>query len=386
VPRQLPESWLLAYLAYTHESKSPEIFHLWTGISIIAGALQRKVWFDMAYYKLYPHHYIVLVSPPGRCAKTTAMAIGRSMTKKVDYYPFAVESTSREKLIKSMSQSLKNGQSVLNVHAGEFASFFATSAEKMLVFLTDIYSAQETWAHETISGQLSEIRGPFLNLLAATTPDSLERDVAVAAVGVGLTSRIIFVYEDTPRTQPWRPKLSDSQRALGQLLMSDLAHIATLQGEFAITPEFDDAFQAWEDQHTVEFNTTDSPLLDDYFERKSDHLKKLCMVISAAYKDELVLTKHDLDLALTTLAQAEQRMSSVFSGVGKNPLIRDINDVLVDFLSSPAGFTRGEIALRFSHSLRLEEVDEVLTTLQVRGQIILRDGRYYAVGGNNGKL
>ena len=381
MPRQLEGyNWLEAYLAYTNESKSPEIFHLWTGISIIAGALQRKVWFDMGYYKLYPNLYIVLVAPPGRCAKSTAMAIGRGMTTEVEYYPFAVESTSREKLIKSLSLNYKDGQSVLNVHASEFASFFATSAEKMLVFLTDIFFAQETWTHETLSGSTAQIKGPFVNVLAGTTPESLERDVAVSAVGVGLVSRIVFVYADTPRKRKWRPELSPDQVKLGDMLKADLKYISEhFKGPFTFTESWNQAFQAYEDSQVDNPNQTGQSALDQFYERKSDHIKKIAMVLSAARKDTMILTEEDLQLTLETLAVVEKRMGEVFRGVGKNPLARDINDVLVEVLSDPAGVTRGELLLRFQTSLRIDELDEVLTTLQIQGKLILRDGRYYPV-------
>lgn len=377
---RLLDNWLLSYLAYTNESKSPEVFHLWTGISIIAGALQRKVWFDMGYYKLYPNLYIVLVAPPGRCAKSTAMAIGRGMTSDVDYYPFAVESTSREKLIKSLSQNLKDGQSVLNVHASEFASFFATSAEKMLVFLTDIFFAQDSWAHETLGGVTAHIKAPFLNLLAGTTPESLERDVAVSAVGVGLVSRIVFVYADTPRKRKWRPQLSDDQIKLGELLKQDLKYISEhFKGPFVFTPDWDEAFQEYEDSQVDNPNKTGQDALDQFYERKSDHIKKIAMVLSAARKDDMVLTAEDLALTLHTLESVEARMSEVFKGVGRNPLVRDINDVLAEVLTDQAGVTEGELLTRFQSSLRLEELKEVMTTLQIRGDVILRDGRYFYV-------
>lgn len=377
MPRLLPD-WLEAYLVYTNESKSPECFHLWTGISIIAGALQRKVWFDMGYYQLYPNLYIVLVAPPGRCAKSTAMAIGRGMTEMVDFYPFAVESTSREKLIKSMSMNLKDGQSPLNVHASEFASFFATSAEKMLVFLTDIFFAQKEWAHETLGGGTSLIKGPFLNLLAGTTPESLERDVAVSAVGVGLVSRIVFVYADTPRKRKWRPELSKEQVELGELLKHDLKHISEhFKGPFAFTESWDNAFQEFEENQADNPNVTGQPALDQFYERKPDHVKKIAMVLAASYKDDMVLDANDLAVTLAQLDKVEARMGEVFRGVGKNPLARDINDILIEVLSAPGGISRGELLLQFQTSLRIEELDEVLTTLQVQGQLILRDGRYY---------
>lgn len=344
---------------------------------MIAGALQRHVKFPMGYYNLYPNMYIVLVGPPGKCKKSTAMAIGRSTSRQIiDEYNFAVDSTSREMLIKRMSGNFKNEQSVLNVHSKEFASFFATSQEKMLVFLTDIYECPDHWTHETISGSTNKITAPFLNVVAGTTPSSLQTDIPVEAIGVGLTSRIIFVYEDTPRVRPWRPSISPDQEKIGQMLAADLAHIYNLSGDYTIDSSFDKAFQLWEDANTMEPNPTKDSRLDGYFERKPDHIKKLCMILAAAQRDDLVLTEEDFYLSLATLDHVEKRMLDAFNVVGRNPLVGDTNAMLAEILSSPSGVTKSEFVQRFRVNLRFEEIEEILLTLVASGQIILRDGRY----------
>lgn len=380
MPRLLP-NWLEAYLVYTYSSESPELFHLWTGISMIAGALQRHCWFDMGYYDLYPNLYVVLVSPPGRCKKSTAIRTGRRLAAGIDDYIFGVDSTSREKIVQNMAKSFKNNQSPLTIHSSEFASLFATSKENMLIFATDIYECPPEWTHDTVGNKEQKIKAPFLNILAGTTPESLVRDVPVEAIGVGLMSRVIFVHEDTPRHRHWRPTLTPEQLKLREMLMNDLKHIhEVIKGPYQITEDFDALFEKWNATRATNFNPTHDARLDSYFDRKPDHLKKVCMIVAASLHDEMILTADDLALTMNLMEQVEARMPLAFLSIGRNPLTQDISNVLGDILSQPGGVSEGELMNRFRHNVRLDELREILTTLLVGGHVVIRDGRYFNAG------
>ena len=192
------ESWIKAYLAYTAESESPEEYHTWTAISVIAGALRRHVFFDMSYFMLYPNMFIVLVGPAGRCKKSTAMRLGRELLIQVPGMEFTSDSTTRERLIQDLSQAYKDGQSALTAYSSEFASLLTSSGMDMVVFLTDIFDCPTEWTHKTKSGGTNKIKSPFLNLEGATTPDWISKAMPLDTIGIGLTSRMIFVYQDVP--------------------------------------------------------------------------------------------------------------------------------------------------------------------------------------------
>ncbi len=58
-------NWLEGYYHYTKHSEAPDLFHFWTGVSVVAGALRRQVWIDQRYFQWTPNFYIVLVGPAG---------------------------------------------------------------------------------------------------------------------------------------------------------------------------------------------------------------------------------------------------------------------------------------------------------------------------------
>ncbi len=371
------DDWLKAYLVYTNESESPDEYHLWSGISNISAVLRRRVWFDMRYFALYPNMYIVLVSPPGRCKKSTAMRIARSVLKPVPGIELSSDSTTRERLIQDLATSYKDGYSAMTAHSSEFGTMLTSSGMDMVVFMTDIFDCPIDWSHRTKISGINEIKAPFLNLLAGTTPDWMSKAMPLDTVGIGLTSRISFVYQDTPRIRGWRPELSPAQKDLAQILTEDLAHIATLSGEYSFEPDADAMFDQWYRHQIANPNVTGDPRLNGYYERKPMHLIKVAMIISASRRDELVITSADLTLAMEFYANIESRMHKVFAGVGRNPLNMDTEDLLARLLSNPSGVSKEEIVSSMRYSLRLEEINEVLDTLTIAGKIILRGGRYY---------
>lgn len=364
-------SWIDAYLVYTAESESPEEYHTWTAISCIAGALRRRVFFDMGYFILYPNMYIVLVGPAGRCKKSTAMRLGRGMLSQVPGLDFTSDSTTRERLIQDLSQAFKDGQSALTAYSSEFASLLTSSGMDMVVFLTDIFDSPSEWSHKTKAGGTNKIKSPFFNLEGATTPDWISKAMPLDTVGIGLTSRIIFVHQDTPRRKPPFPKLSDAQKMVGELLAKDLITIGTnIAGEYVLETDAERLYTEWYEDRVEQPNITGDPRLSGYFERKPMHLLKLAMIVAASYRDETIITEHDLKQAMALFDRVEVRMPKVFASVGRNPLNADKEEVL-EAIRMSGGMTMGQLLDKFGYALRKEEMAEVVETLMLIKKIKL---------------
>jgi hypothetical protein len=363
-------NWIQSYLVYTHESESPEEYHKWVAISAIAGAVRRKVFYDMGYFLIYPNMYIVLVGPAGRCKKSTAMRIGRGLLQEVPGLNFTTDSVTRERLIQDLSQSFVDGHSSMTAYSSEFASLLTSSGMDMVVFLTDIFDSPSEWSHRTKIGGTNKIKAPYLNLIGATTPDWISKAMPLDTVGIGLTSRIIFVYQDTPRVRPPRPKLTPGQMKLRELLVHDLTMMAQLQGEYKFdSPETEQAHDEWYQARTLNPNPTGDHRLDGFYERKPVHVIKLAMLIAASFRDELIITNDDFQLALGIFEQAEERMLKVFANVGKNPLALDYDMICAAIAKSENGLSLAELMTSFQHSVRKDELNEVLETLVLSEKI-----------------
>lgn len=366
-PRELP-NWLQGYLLYTNENESPIEYHTWCALSTIAGVLRRRVWFDMTYFKLYPNLYSILVGPAGRCKKSTAMRMARELLTAVPGVQFTADSITREKLIQDLTQSRVDDHSSMTAYSSEFASLVASSGMDMIVFLTDIYESPDEWSHKTKMGGTLKIIAPCLNLLGATTPDWISSAMPLDTIGLGMTSRIIFVYQDTPRVRPPFPKLSNAQRDLKPMLGNDLVAMSCLHGEYQFTNEAYNLYVKWYTERLQNPNPTGDRRLDGYFDRKPMHVIKVCMCIAASKRDELVMQLEDLQDAFVLLETTEARMPKVFASVGRNTLSADMF-AIEEMIATRKSVSYQDILGRFRHNVHKEELDEILTTLAALGHI-----------------
>lgn len=302
--------------------------------------------------------------------KTSASRIGRELIEQVPGLKFSVDSLTREKFILDFSQSYADGQSAVTAYSPEFASFFASSGADMAVFLTDIYECPTKWAHSSKMGGTQTIQAPCLNLLACTTPESMQKSLPLEAIGLGLTSRIVFPHAELPRERPWRSRKSAEQMAIEKMLVNDLMVISTIAGEFDFTPEADAVYDKWNRAYK---QNPHSECTDDrlrpYFSRKHTHILKLCMVLSASRRNNRVMELSDLEDAHAILHEAESFMPKAFAGVGASPLAGPY-DRVIDLIShSQEPVDHMQIVDRLKRDLRREEVDEILETLSMIGDV-----------------
>ena len=54
-----------SYTSATQDDRSPEIYRKWSGISLVAGAMERKVWVKTGMNRTYCNLYVLLVGPSG---------------------------------------------------------------------------------------------------------------------------------------------------------------------------------------------------------------------------------------------------------------------------------------------------------------------------------
>ena len=180
--RQLND-WLSAYIEYTDETEPPLSYNVWTGVSLIAATLERRVHLKWGFDRIYPNMYIVLIGPSGKCRKGSAMNVGKDIIKDVGIQ-LTSESVTREALIRCMQRAVmdyidpytKNVEfhCALTAMSPELSVFLGQSDVKFLADLTDWYDSVDKWTYETKGAGTDEIKGVCFNLLGATAPDWLQ--------------------------------------------------------------------------------------------------------------------------------------------------------------------------------------------------------------------
>lgn len=367
--------WLEKYLDFTERSEPPYLYRLWCGISTIAAVLQRKCFLPWGTLTFYPNLYVVLVGPPGRTRKGTAMGPALDLLYEIDL-PLAAEATTREALIRSLFNSQatvvepETGESYthssLTIFSGELTVFLGYQNQQLMSDLSDWFDCRKKWTYNTKTQGSDDVRGVWVNMLGATTPELIRSTLPMDAIGGGLTSRIIFVNEDQKgRIEP-APFLSKEQLDIRRKLLYDLEQIHLLKGSFKVDNEFLERWCEWYKDQDENPPFSDK-FFDGYLSRRANHVMKLSMVISAARRNSMEIYLQDFEDALTTLQQTEVKMTQTFQGVGKSPASDLLSSIMVT-IGNEGKISRAELLRQHYRDVGSDvNLDQIIQTLESLG-------------------
>jgi hypothetical protein len=385
--RKLP-NWIDAFMLYTENTEPPELFRKWTAISCIAAAMQRKCMIEWGTaLTFYPNLFVVLVGPSAT-GKGTAMNPGLDIISDLPSIRLSANATSLQALIRHLKDTnltdidLNTGEqtyhSSLTIFSKEFTVFLGYHNRELMSSLCDWYDCDKKWSYDTISRSKEEIVGVWVNLLGGTTPDLIQSSLPIESIGGGLTSRIIFIYEEKKAKLVTMPVQTSKELELRELLVYDLEKISMLSGKFNYTKGFIDLWTEWcinAEKHPPFYDSK----FEGYMGRRRTHLMKLSMIMSASHgRHDLNLTADDLQEAIETLNEAEVKMEGVFKGVGKSDIASLINrstNFLLNSRRKEVPFP--EFSRRFSNDMDKLTMDRVLNTLEASeiAKVIYRPGQ-----------
>lgn len=215
----------------------------------------------------------------------------------------------------------------------ELGTFLKMEDAALVDVLISMWDGQlETWGHKTKSSGNIEIKNPWLNLIGCTTPTWMSQHFSEAAIGGGLTSRIMFVYGESKRhlvAYPDEHENDANYYSYKKRLVADLQEIAMLSGPYNIDKEARQWGREWYEKlwssRPIDMaNDRYSP----YISRKQTHMHKLAMVLAASQRSEMVIKREDLVQADKLLTSIEPHMIKVFESVGVIDQSRHIASIL----------------------------------------------------------
>lgn len=375
--------WITKFLEYQENSEPPKLYKEWVGMSTIAAVLQRKCRLPWGNLTFYPNLYVVLVGPSGKCRKGTAMNVGKSFLRELGI-ELTAEAITREALIKDIAESSNSEITIegkamihcsLTIFSPELAVFLGYENKQLMSDLTDWYDCADRWTYRTKGQGVDEIIGMWVNLLGATTPELIQAQFPQDAIGGGLSSRIIFVYEDQKSKSVATPFLEDRHLDLERWLIGQLDDMSMLKGDYTWNEEFLEKWVEWyhyQDNH---------PAIKDerfrgYIHRRPNHILKMCMILSASERDDMVITGKIFDRALDLLKRTERKMPKTFSGHGRARFSGVLSEILT-YVSDKGKVSRQDIMEHFFYDIEGDRhLDSMISMLKGTGYVKIRtDGQ-----------
>ena len=335
-------NWLTSYLEYTEETESAKIFHKWVGLSMLASALRKKTWFNLGRLKVYPNLYIVLVAEPGIARKTQAISYGTRILNNVPSIIMSADAITREALLEDLEECADDAQmpdgtifkhSSLSVISREFESFLGQKKEntKMLVLLTDLFDCEELpFKYRTKHSGSSTAPAVYLNLLAATTPESLASSLPSIAIGGGLTSRTMYVFAEEKNHKEAIPEETPRVLELKFSLIKELSKIARIVGPYNFSPDSKEKWIKWYNEYEERSSARlcKDPAFHSWYSRKPTYIIKVAMNLTAAKRDGMVIEWTEFKEAIEMIEEAELKMGKAFTAVGRSEITSDVQKVM----------------------------------------------------------
>lgn len=374
--RNFPD-FIEAYVRYTKNQESSEKIHRWVAISIIAGALERKVFMPRGYYTLFPNLYVFIIGASGVVRKSTSTGIGVDLLRYLEDFNMMSERMTASSLIMQLERSGSkysvNGrevqQSAVYCYASELSVFLQEVYGSISELLTTFYDcsphdASKPWVYETKGEGKIRVFGPCLNILGASTPTWLVRCIPASEMEGGFSSRVVFVVENEPPKKfvAW-PSVDELTASLRPRLIEDLKRIHALTGAVTVTDDARLWFESWYEAHVRALVAQKDLRFSGYFGRKSDTILKVAIVLSVSEGDSLELRTEHLERAAALLQQLEGSMFDAFGASGENENSKKLR-VVWDYLAARGEVCHSELLKNFWRDIDHKTMITLMEDLQ----------------------
>ena len=323
------------FLELTEGISSPELFRLWSAISLVAGALERRVWVDTKRGVIHPNLYTLLVAPPG-VGKFIINTVRELWSEtlipdsKLLAYKVAPDNMTKAALIDRLAKSKQillttKGPTIeyhsLLVAAEEFGVLLPGWDNEFIGTLNSIYNNPTVpFSEERRHGLAKEVSIPLpcLNILGGAQPLWLGLTMPEEAWGMGLMSRIIMIYSSEGKQQSIFYE-GEVNHTIRKSLLKRLGKLSILHGSIQFTDEAKDYFENWWDGGKGGKPVPEHSKLANYRNRRPVHAVKLAMISSLARSDDMTISLWDIRRALSWMFRAERIMPDVFRDmIGKS--------------------------------------------------------------------
>lgn len=377
------------YLTLMENTESPRQFLIWSLIAASAALLGRNAaFYSGPNHTVTPNIFVVLLGPAGVRKSTAINYIEKLIVNSTINFGPTDSGGQRHGIMSALTglhrvdfrehrRQVDSGPltpamihqrsaSDMMLLAPELGRLMGSSSREMADFLIDLYDGAKI-DYQTKAGE-TKLHRPLVTLLGATTPSSLASILPENAVGHGILSRIVFIYEEQIyKIVPLPPEPDEAWYDSRSAFVRRLRWIDGNRNDFGFTAA---ARTAYTDLYTY------SPLIEDprlasYKERRPTHLIKVSMALAALRTDTTII-ESDVLLAHELLHAAEPRMHKALEHFGRNRIFQG-RMLMLEYLKATGGnrnATHAELRAAAASELNHKEAAEAIESMIASGELI----------------
>jgi hypothetical protein len=382
------------FMAYTEGMQSCLLYRKWCAITMVAGAMERRIKAISGRDTNYANLYVMLVGPPGSGKSVINvvrdlwdMTHGELGSERA-FYCGANDSTRA-----ALFDALNNASQIhtatqfkyhcLLLPIEEFSNSFSKFEADILAFLTTIYDAPphfKEWRRKT--GE-TRIDYPLITALFGYQPALLAKILMKDAQDQGFLRRSILVWNETAdRISPFNS--SSINMALQTDICERLSEISMIYGEMNWSQEAKDYLTKW---HLA--GGPPRPLHEDlknYNTSRSQFVMKLSMIASMSESSSMSIQLSHVERALQWLLEVEDVMPNAFNSAKGDSEIRVVRKFYAAMLKQMA--SGRPITDNFVNGWLMGEVKPhiipyIINNLVARGIIARKEDKTWRITGKS---
>lgn len=404
MPRTLRHGWIETYTATVEKlTDSPANYTRWVAATVVGAALKRHVWIGRGSWKLYPNLFTFLIGQPA-IGKGAAIEPGVSLIEKAKTSNILSDRLTmewvKETLSKGFAAPPRTGpggivysQDASCLLVAPELGVFLRHPEEELPDLAELWQCK-TNMYATRGKGFLQITNPCPSFLAGCSPGWLKDSIPSNAAIGGFTRRVNFIFSNEQKfDNVWPDTIDWLTLPPALLLTSELVEISKLRGEYKFDNDAKPIFERiYKDAKTSTDFSDEATTF--YTASRWVHAAKLAMCIAASNKEDLVITKDEMQAADDYTADVKNDLKQVFRSVGSSDMMGAADKVL-KFIESSGSCTINQLMGAVWRDCSRPELDVILVTLRDAGLVdettlqnrtVLRCKGTAGVGGGKSKV
>lgn len=237
-------------LEHTKEYESSSAFWKWSGYTAVGAVLRDNCYRRVGEKKICANIYTLLLAPSAEHRKGSPVELCETLVEKTHTTKVisgrasiqgVLDELARGETDRTTGQLILGGSAIFS--ATELSAGIVNDPEAIKI-LTDIYEYKEEYTSRLRGTGVFRIKNNCLSMLAASNEDMLKDIYDATAIFGGLLGRTFLIKPDE-----WRPGNSlweiPDQENSRQELVTKLAELARLRGEFTFSREAQGIYDEW---------------------------------------------------------------------------------------------------------------------------------------------
>jgi Protein of unknown function (DUF3987) len=378
--------WFEWYVEYTRKTEAPLSYHLFCSLCVLGASLGRRVFKEKGHFSIYPNYWVVLVGPPGRVKKTSAIDIARKLVAQAALCPIMSDKLTPEALVESLAASGHHF-----VYAPEFSVLLGRQKylEGLSTLLLRLADCPDQWEAKTIGRgttvltniALTVLGGSTMSLLAGATPDMVTSS--------GFLNRFVLVVEQD--TQRMFPEPEKGASSLEEKLLKTLERLKGWSGSAGWRSDLvRDMHRAWYYAHKEELRRTDNEMMAEALDRLDVHLERTAMLVHLVQCDDLQICERCLDTSIELMNFIKKRMPQTVAAMTQTSRTSESDYVMGVLLKMGGAADHSRLMRRCSgrmdSTMFKRAVGTLVETKQIRSEKRGLSGTYYILEGSDERI